>query len=142
MAKKKKGDAVVAPEPAALPSLSRRKKAAFGAILVIGLLGAFEGMGRFAYHQLFDEKKDLMLQAFFGIGGDYTPNMVSNFLPHHYLVYVLNPMTRVTHEKYFGDKPSHYVNPLGFRGKDFEKKKPAGTYRIVCIGGSTTFGLY
>src|SRR5688572_19863487 len=114
MAKKKKGDTEVAPPP---PALSTKKKAVFWAILVVGLLGAIEGIGRVVYHQLFDEKKDLMLQAFFGLGGVYTPNMVSNFLPHHYLVYTLNPNTRVNHEKYFGDQPSHYVNPLGYRGK-------------------------
>lgn len=33
-----------------------------------------------------------------------------------------------------------HINSLGLRGSEVERKKPAGTYRIVCIGGSTTFG--
>lgn len=130
------------PPSEATPGPSPKKRVVFSAILVGALLLAFEGLGRVAYGQLFDEKKDLLLQAFFGLGGNYSPNMVSNYLPHHYLVYVLNPNIRTNHAKYFGDQPGHYVNPLGFRGKDFTAKKAPGTFRIVCLGGSTTFGLY
>lgn len=32
------------------------------------------------------------------------------------------------------------LNNLGFRGPNVQIEKPAGTKRIVCIGGSTTFG--
>lgn len=31
------------------------------------------------------------------------------------------------------------INSLGFRGPEISKKKPAGTYRIAFLGGSTTF---
>jgi lysophospholipase L1-like esterase len=33
------------------------------------------------------------------------------------------------------------INRLGFRGKEFDAEKPAGVYRIFCLGGSTTEGL-
>ncbi|MBT6488032.1 MAG: hypothetical protein HOK71_25560 [Planctomycetaceae bacterium] len=33
------------------------------------------------------------------------------------------------------------ANSRGFRNREFSLKKPAGTYRIVCIGDSTTFGF-
>jgi len=33
------------------------------------------------------------------------------------------------------------INNHGFRGKDFEEKKPDGVYRIICMGGSSTLGL-
>lgn len=33
------------------------------------------------------------------------------------------------------------INRFGFRGSDFSIKKPDNTYRIICIGESTTFGL-
>ena len=33
------------------------------------------------------------------------------------------------------------TNNLGFRGKDVLEEKPDGAYRIVCIGGSTTYGV-
>jgi lysophospholipase L1-like esterase len=31
------------------------------------------------------------------------------------------------------------INSLGFRGEEFARAKPIGTYRIVCLGASTTF---
>ena len=31
------------------------------------------------------------------------------------------------------------INSLGFRGDEFSRVKPAGTFRIVCLGASTTF---
>ena len=34
----------------------------------------------------------------------------------------------------------HEINSLGFRGAEFSKEKPLGTYRIFIVGGSTTFG--
>ena len=32
------------------------------------------------------------------------------------------------------------INNHGFRGPDFATEKPPGTFRIVCMGGSSTFG--
>lgn len=34
------------------------------------------------------------------------------------------------------------INSLGFRGEEFSAEKPEGTYRIFCLGGSTTFDGY
>lgn len=34
------------------------------------------------------------------------------------------------------------INSLGFRGEEITADKPVGTYRVVAIGGSTTFGVY
>ena len=34
----------------------------------------------------------------------------------------------------------HEINSLGFRGAEFSKEKPLGTYRIFMVGGSTVFG--
>jgi lysophospholipase L1-like esterase len=36
-------------------------------------------------------------------------------------------------------EPGH-INNHGFRGADFAAEKPAGTFRIVCMGASSTFG--
>jgi hypothetical protein len=32
-----------------------------------------------------------------------------------------------------------HVNRLGYRGAEVEVPKPAGTFRVLCLGGSTTF---
>jgi lysophospholipase L1-like esterase len=34
------------------------------------------------------------------------------------------------------------INALGFRGRDFSPQKPPGTFRIICLGGSSTFGFH
>ncbi len=39
------------------------------------------------------------------------------------------------------DAGAHYrINKLGFRGREFDTKKPAGKFRIVVLGDSVTFG--
>ncbi len=35
-----------------------------------------------------------------------------------------------------------HTNSLGFRGPDFAPAKPAGTLRVFCLGGSSTFGFH
>jgi lysophospholipase L1-like esterase len=34
------------------------------------------------------------------------------------------------------------INSLGFRGPDFQPTKPAGVFRIICLGESSTFGFH
>jgi lysophospholipase L1-like esterase len=34
------------------------------------------------------------------------------------------------------------VNSLGFRGPEFQSVKPEGVFRIICLGGSSTFGFH
>ncbi len=34
------------------------------------------------------------------------------------------------------------VNSLGYRGEEIAQPKPSGVYRIVALGGSTTYGLF
>lgn len=41
-----------------------------------------------------------------------------------------------------GRETSIHINSLGFRGAEVTLDKPASTFRIACLGGSTTFGLY
>jgi lysophospholipase L1-like esterase len=52
------------------------------------------------------------------------------YTPHRYLGYYPTP-------GYDKDKNRH--NALGYRGAEVAVPKPAGVFRIVCLGGSTTY---
>lgn len=108
------------------------------AAILLGVLIS-DLMARGAYLVLYPGQKDRLIQAFMGLAGKYNPDMVSNYVPHPYLVYVLNP--RQTYLEFYGQPPKHFINSLGFRGKEFTKEKSPGVYRIICIGASTTFSL-
>lgn len=54
------------------------------------------------------------------------------YIPHHYLNYYPNP-------EYRGKDTYH--NSLGYRNDEFPVRKPEGIYRIVAIGGSSTYTI-
>ncbi len=54
----------------------------------------------------------------------------SRMIPHPYLGFVMCPNYR---------KGGTSINSHGFRGEEFAMPKPANEFRIVCVGGSTTF---
>ena len=58
------------------------------------------------------------------------------FVPHRYIGYRPTPNYKARREK-GGGITSH--NALGYRGADFPLEKPPGEFRIVCLGGSTTY---
>jgi hypothetical protein len=55
------------------------------------------------------------------------------YQPHPYLLYELTP-------RYVSRDGLTHHNSYGFRGPEFPLEKPAGTYRIVCMGESSTYG--
>ena len=57
----------------------------------------------------------------------------SYIIPHPYLLYTLRPGYRE-----FGYTQ---INSLGYRGHEFPYEKPRDTYRILCLGGSTTISF-
>lgn len=66
-------------------------------------------------------------------------NLVNtDFEPHPYLSYIL--AANRTYYNVFG-KVNCSINSLGFRGEEFAIKKSPGEFRIICLGGSTTFGV-
>lgn len=54
------------------------------------------------------------------------------YIPHPYTAYALNPRFR-------SKDGLNRHNSLGYRGEDIALAKPAGTYRIFALGGSTTY---
>jgi len=63
----------------------------------------------------------------------------SRVQPHPYLAYANRPgFKKPATEK---DPVLVEHNSLGFNSAEVTWKKPAGTYRIVCLGGSSTYGF-
>jgi lysophospholipase L1-like esterase len=62
------------------------------------------------------------------------------YRPLPYVMYGLKPSWERPARK-LGDQmmPASRSNSLGFRGEEIESPKPAGRYRIICLGGSTTY---
>jgi hypothetical protein len=69
--------------------------------------------------------------ASFFLPQDFSAGM---YMPHPSLGFVLRP-------GYDSAGPCQiHVNSLGLRGPEVDPVKPPGVFRIVCLGGSTTFG--
>jgi hypothetical protein len=70
-------------------------------------------------------------------GDDYLPERSEPglFVPHPFLGYALRPGARSRREDF-----AWSINSLGVRGPERASEKPPGVYRILCLGGSTTFG--
>jgi len=109
-------------------------------VLIVVFVSEIVASGIYSFR--YGGEQDRLIRAFVGLEADYDPKMVSNYAPHPYLVYALNPNTRYYYESFYGKAPKHFINGLGFRGKEFTTQKPSGVYRIVCIGGSTTFSYH
>jgi lysophospholipase L1-like esterase len=63
------------------------------------------------------------------------PSAARLYEPHPFIGYVLRPGAKRDRKGYAWN-----VNSLGMRGPERSAHKPPGVYRILCLGGSTTFG--
>ncbi|UCC30341.1 MAG: hypothetical protein JSU86_19340 [Phycisphaerales bacterium] len=114
---------------ASTPALSRRKKTLFIIAIFALMTGLVEGLARaidaWTYvsveelRETYRQRRDWRLGKSWPLQrGDYP-----------YLPYVPNP-----------EHPE--VNELGFHGKPFSREKAQNSYRIFCLGGSTTWNGY
>ena len=101
--------------------LSARKRALFGVITVVGLLGVAEVF--FQAREVVRESRKQRLPL----------------RPDPYRGTELIPST--DYDRPDQNRKAH-INALGFRGPEVDLEAPAGTFRIACVGGSTTYGLY
>lgn len=118
-------EAAAAPEAAPKkkrPRLSTGKKLGFGLVTVVGLIGLGEGFFRLREFVRGSRKKTL-----------------SPRIPDTYRHLVLKPSTKFESPAGF----KMYTNSLGMREKEVSaEREPWVEQRILCVGGSTTFGLY
>ena len=96
-------------------------------LLALGMLGSLEIGARtyilLAPDELFRKYATVaQLEARFGL---------PKFMPHTYLGMIPRP-------NWSRGTDAH--NSHGFRGAEFPRAKPAGEFRIACLGGSTTHG--
>lgn len=100
-----------------------RKTAIIIVCVVLSLAPADLGM-RFWFNCCGDERQRIMYV--------YSPEQIRaaqwKIIGLPYLNYGLNPVY-----------PTH--NSLGYRGREIRQPKPSGTFRIVALGGSTTYGF-
>jgi len=92
-------------------------------ILVIGAVGLELGLR--AYFGSFGTERERVMYLY---SAQEIEQQSGYFLPMPNVTYVASP-----------NYPGH--NPLGYRGPEVEIPKPAGVFRIVALGGSTTYGI-
>ncbi len=97
--------------------------------LVIGMMLTLEISVRY-YLENYAEKYRLTAYGTYNMIKDYD----MSYIRHPYLGYCLKP--NITNES--GDKH----NSIGLRGEEIQTPKPDSTFRILCIGGSTTYGTH
>lgn len=57
-------------------------------------------------------------------------------------MYYVHPYSAYNLKPGYAKPDAERINNLGFRGEDISLEKPEGVYRVVAIGGSTTFAVY
>ncbi len=60
---------------------------------------------------------------------------------HPFLGYCLKPNGRIVLRDRFGERV-YSTNSIGLRGRDVPRRKGPRTFRIICVGGSTTENCY
>ncbi len=115
--------------PAPVPRLSRRKKVAFACFMALVPLLLAEGCLRFA-----DLAKGQTLRA-------HAPDLFL-YQEDPDAGYALRPGVAFQGLNPASGVHSYHINSLGFRGAEFPQPKPAGEFRVLCLGGSSTFGAF
>jgi lysophospholipase L1-like esterase len=125
MASKRRTGTAAAPERAGSSAPAEDARISPRSALLASLLGLLlalllaEGVARIYVPHRFTAEQIAVLTMHTSIRGRYAA--------HPGLPYVLRP-----------SYPSH--NSWGWKGKEFQLKKPPGTKRVVCLGESTTYG--
>lgn len=107
----------------------------FRALMILGVAGAVEVISAIAYYAFVPEPRRTVIETALGLAGSESKSVL-RYRPHPYLNYVSN--SDFVFES--GLRPHH---PIGIRVPDFPltEKRP-DVFRVVALGGSTTYGMY
>ena len=109
---------------------SRRANMLVGAVTIVACMAALETAAAVMFRRAPNGNAKRLVQSAITSRDRYVGVTDSYIIPHPYLLYTLRP----GYEE-FGFRQ---INSLGYRGHEFPYVKPPGTYRILCLGGSTT----
>ena len=121
-------------------SRPRRSRAGLFVVLIVLALVAWEIVGRSSGEYTLTPVRlaeATLKAAKQGVPPSEEALKLVAYEPLPYVNYGLKPNWTRTSTK--ADAPKKTSNSLGFRGREVEQPKPAGRYRIACLGGSTTY---
>src|SRR5438128_8121060 len=119
-------------------SFSWRKSIAFAAFLTLGSLLVTEVATRIIAFVTYGFSPYFLTYGF-------SEGYVEGAEGHNamYDGYFKFPPSRTLHQYgLFRESTPIRINNRGFRGPDFAPKKTQSAFRVVCMGGSSTFGFY
>jgi len=124
------------------PRLSRRKKILFAVISCVGFLVCTELAIRIGAFFVYNRSPYFLLYGLKTAMADDHPETGEGHSAG-FDGYFKFPPDRTLHQYgLFKDPTPIRINSLGFRGPDFEADKPDGIFRVICMGGSSTFGYF
>lgn len=116
----------------ARPRLSLAKKLRFSAILFVLFFAAFETAARVGSYLYYGRNPYYLLYGLRSWSNEEGEGHTDK-----YAGYMKFPPNRTLE---YGTPEPARINSLGFRGADFEPRKRPGTFRVICMGASSTFG--
>ena len=114
--------------------VSYKKQTLLGVLILLVIFAVFE-----IFAQIYHIEEEL--------GCNFVKSEVYRNIPENVLIGMCNEYHKIklVHNSYWQIYPDqHYeyvnINSFGFRGPEISMEKPADTFRIFVVGGSTTFG--
>jgi len=111
-----------------------QKQIIFGLLLLCICFIVIESISQILW---FEHNKSCKLQTFYYDG--YARELIEKLCNDYKSIKYLDSSIRTNYPNQSGY--TYSINEFGFRGKSFDFNKSDNEYRIIMVGGSTTFGL-
>ena len=121
------------------PQLTTRRKVLFTIVMTLVLFAGLETVIRVGAYFVYHRSPYFLYYGFREQAADDNPEGHNVPLKG----YAKFPANKVLHQYGMFEEPTPIrVNSVGLRGEDFAVVKPAGTFRVICMGESSTFGFF